>query len=110
MKRSFDEFFISYLREHRSRANRLLHASGTLLGIAVIAAAAALGRPLLALLWIPLGYGLAWLGHFAVERNRPPTFTHPWWSLASDFRMLGLMLSGRLGPWLRRANAGADGK
>ena len=100
---SFQEFFLFYLRQHSDPRNRALHAAGTGLGLAVAVAAAVLRHPWFALLWIPVGYGFAWIGHFLVEGNRPATFGHPWWSFVSDFKMMGLMLSGRLEPWLQRA-------
>ena len=93
---SYDEFFTFYLEQHSKAGNRVMHACGTLLGLGVFLVALATGHYLWALLWIPIAYGFAWTGHFLIEGNKPATFGHPWWSLISDFRMLGLMLTGRL--------------
>jgi hypothetical protein len=103
--RSFDEFFLFYLRQHSSRANRLLHACGTTLGVLIVVVALLTRHPWLALLWVPVGYGFAWTGHLLLEGNRPATWGHPWWSFLSDLRMLGLMLIGGLDSWLARAHA-----
>ncbi len=42
------------------------------------------------------GYGFAWYGHFFIERNKPATFGHPFYSLFADYRMLFLMMAGRM--------------
>ena len=101
--RSFTEFWPSYLREHSRPGTRALHFAGTFIVILLAAAAVASGEWRLLIVLPFAGYGLAWLSHAAVERNRPATFVHPLWSLAADFRMFFLWLSGRLGAELERA-------
>jgi hypothetical protein len=103
---NYADFWLFYLREHGRPATRALHYLGTTLVIACLCAGLATQH--FALLWLmPVaGYAFAWLAHFAVEKNRPATFTHPLWSLVSDFRMYGLWITGRLGPELRRAGVG----
>lgn len=96
---SYDEFFVFYLQQHRNPANRAWHAAGTTLGILTVLAAFALGHPWFAFLFFPIGYGCAWTGHFLLEKNKPATFGHPFWSFISDFRMLWLMITGRLGKY-----------
>ncbi len=98
---SFEEFWPDYLDQHRNPVCRAFHLAGTLLGLACLGLGV-VASPV----WLPAaplsGYGLAWIGHFAFERNRPATFRHPLWSLRADFRMLGLMLTGRLKGGARR--------
>jgi hypothetical protein len=89
---NYDEFFTFYLEQHASHTNRLLHACGTLLGITIVLVALATRHYFWALAWIPVSYGLAWIGHLLIEGNKPATFGHPWWSFISDFRMLALMI------------------
>lgn len=100
--KSYEEFWPVYLREHSRAATRGLHYFGTALGLALFVAAIIAGRPWLLLAAVVSGYLFAWLGHAFVERNRPATFTHPFWSLISDFRMFWLWLSGRLRRELER--------
>jgi hypothetical protein len=101
---TYDEFFDFYLTQHSDPTNRMLHAAGTSLGIAVVVGAFVTRHPWYALLFFPIGYGCAWTGHFLIEKNKPATFGHPFWSFISDFRMVGLMLSGRLDSRLRAAS------
>jgi len=93
---SYREFWPRYLGEHRRPRNRYLHFLGTCTGLYVLAGAVASETWWLAPVAVVCGYAFAWLAHVFVERNRPATFTHPWWSFVSDFRMLLTWLAGRL--------------
>lgn len=85
--RTFQEFYPFYLREHARPLNRLLHFIGLLLVFAWVCFC--VFNEQWAWLWgAPLiGYALAWIGHFVIERNRPATFRYPFFSLCGDFRM-----------------------
>jgi hypothetical protein len=93
---SLDDFWPYYVAQHLKAATRKLHFAGTTCGLACL---------LLALLardarWLAAGlflsYGLAWLGHFFIEKNAPATFRYPLLSLRADFRLYRLMAAGRM--------------
>jgi hypothetical protein len=93
---SFSDFYPYYLSQHSERWCRRLHVCGTALGALLILGAVATGR-LRWLIAVPfISYGLAWAGHYFFERNRPATFTHPWYSLRGDLRMFADICTGRL--------------
>ncbi len=102
--KSFDEFWPHYVAEHSQPATRALHAVGTTAGLACAAALLARGKwRLLPLAFIP-GYAAAWAGHFFVEHNRPATFEHPLWSFVADYKMIALMLAGKMVEEVERAH------
>ena len=93
--RSFAEFWPYYVRAHSKKTTRLLHATGSVLAIVLVAVA--LQTNLWLLIAVPVvGYAFAWYSHFFVEGNKPATFGHPFYSLAADYRMLFLMMAGRM--------------
>jgi hypothetical protein len=94
--RSFSDFYPFYLSEHRTAACRRLHFFGTCMVIALMTAALLMTSWRLLILLPFVGYGFAWLGHLAFERNRPATFAHPWYSLLADLVMFRDMLTGRI--------------
>lgn len=99
---TYAEFWPYYLREHSRIGCRALHYVGTVCAMLAIVAGILIS-PWYLLAALVVGYGPAWIGHFVVQKNRPATFGHPFWSLISDYRMFGLAVTGRLGPELERA-------
>ena len=106
---TFGDFWPFYLREHSKPRTRALHFTGTSLVVLLLILAMATGHSWLLVLLPIAGYGFAWTAHFAVEHNRPATFRYPLWSLAADFRMWWLWLTGHLGTELARAGV-TDGR
>ncbi|MEY3678468.1 MAG: hypothetical protein RI924_609 [Bacteroidota bacterium] len=92
---SLKEFYPFYLTEHSNSTSRILHFIGTGLVLLLIPASLLFHDARLLLLIPFVGYGFAWVGHFFFEKNKPATFKHPVYSLASDFLLFFDILSGK---------------
>ena len=94
--KTFREFYPFYLAEHRHPTCRRLHFVGTTIGVVCLLTAFVTGRAWYVIGGLVAGYLFAWIGHFFFEKNRPATFTHPWYSLLGDWVMFRDLLTGRL--------------
>jgi hypothetical protein len=99
----YTDFWPYYLREHSNVNCRRLHYLGSTLALLCLIAAIIFMMPWLILFALVAGYGPAWIAHFFVQKNRPATFTYPFWSLFSDFRMFFYWLAGKLPEELKKA-------
>ncbi len=95
--KSFEEFWPFYVREHSLLSTRIMHFVGTTLAFVVIGAAIAMQMWWLLLLAPVAGYGMAWISHFGIEKNKPASFKYPLWSFIADMKLWALMATGRMG-------------
>jgi hypothetical protein len=94
--KSFSEFWPFYVTEHSKPATRVLHLLGTTAGISCVIFFIAAGKWWLFPLGLIPGYGAAWIAHFVIEKNKPATFEYPLWSFIGDYKMIALMLTGKM--------------
>jgi hypothetical protein len=108
MPTTFEEFWPYYVSQHQNRTCRRLHFAGTTLAMGCIAVSPWYPPALLAAPVV--GYGLAWVGHFAFEKNRPASWggaKAALWSLRGDLRMWQKMVRGQMDAEVERyASAG----
>ena len=89
------EFYPYYLSEHSDKYTKLFHFIGTSFTFFFLFAFIATFN-VFYLILIPLsGYGFAWVSHFFIEKNKPATFTYPFYSLGSDYIMFFEILRGK---------------
>ena len=93
---SFEQFYPYYLAEHSNQTCRRLHFVGSTLVLIALAWIVVSGRWSMIWLLPVLGYGFAWVGHFFFEKNKPATFTYPWYSLMGDWVMYKDILTGKI--------------
>ncbi len=93
---SFKEFYPHYLAEHSNLTCRRLHVVGSSLVLVVVVIAILTMKWMLLWLVPIIGYGFAWIGHFFFEKNRPATFTNPFYSFAGDWVTYWQVLTGKI--------------
>lgn len=91
-----EEFWPFYISQHLKPGTRRLHFVGTTIGLLLFSSALSWRQPWLLAGALVGSYGLAWIGHFFIERNAPATFKYPLLSFRADFRMYRLMWLGRM--------------
>jgi hypothetical protein len=94
--KTFSEFWPFYLAEHSKQGTRLLHLVGTTIGTTAMLYFILSGRWWLFPLGLIPGYAFAWFAHFVIEKNKPATFQYPLWSFMGDYKMIALMLTGKI--------------
>lgn len=93
---NFRDFYPFYLSEHSNLTCRRLHFFGAWLVLATLAFAV-FTATWWALVLLPIfGYGLAWIGHFVFEKNKPASFKQPFYSFLGDWTMFKDILIGKV--------------
>ncbi len=92
----FSKFYAFYLTEHSNKTCRQLHFIGSSLVILCIATFIVTGHAGYLVVAPVCGYGFAWVGHFAFEKNRPASFRQPLYSFMGDWVMYWQLLSGEI--------------
>jgi hypothetical protein len=94
--RTFEEFWPHYVRLHTKRETQLAHAAATLSWVVLGGAALVTGRWWL-VAFAPLAdYAIAQSSHRLFEKNRTVPAKNFAWHTRAEFRMLRLVLTGRM--------------
>ncbi len=101
--KNFSEFWLFYASEHSNTLNRALHFIGSISALIALTTLIGMGRWYLFPLALIPGYGFAWFGHFFVEKNKPASFKYPLWSFIADWKMVAMILTGRMSNELEKA-------
>jgi hypothetical protein len=93
---TFREFYPFYLSEHSNRTCRRMHFLGATLALVCLMLLFATGNAWWLVAALLAGYGFAWFGHFAFEKNRPASFKQPLYSFMGDWVMYKDIWTGRI--------------
>ena len=93
--KTFKEFYPYYLDEHKDKTTKLVHFIGTCFSIFFLLRLVFTLNPINLLFALLAGYSFAWFGHFFIEKNKPATFSYPFYSLIGDYKMFYEILLGK---------------
>ena len=93
---TFAEFYPFYLTEHSDRTCRRLHFVGSSLALVCLVTLVVTRNPLWLAYGLLCGYGFAWVGHFAFEKNKPASFKQPLYSFMGDWTMFWQILTRKI--------------
>ena len=93
--KSFDEFYLYYLEQHKNFYNRVMHFIAGCIFLSFTPFCILNGYFLRIPLVILVSYAFAWTGHYVFEKNKPATFGHPLYSIRGEFRMFFELLSSK---------------
>ncbi len=99
---NYSQFWEFYVQEHSKPMTRLFHCVGTLMASLLFLIFLWKGLWYYFPMCLFVGYGFAWFSHFFIEKNKPATFKYPLWSFISDYKMMFLMLSGKMDKEVKR--------
>lgn len=101
--KTFKEFWSMYVLAHQDAKNRALHFLATLLTFVFVGVFAVTHNFIFLALIPVVSYGLAWMGHFLHERNKPLTWKYPIFSLVADYKMFFMILLGKIDREIEKA-------
>ena len=102
---SFADFYPFYLCEHDLAITKLFHFVATFnvsVLILMLFNAKAASTKIRILIFVTVqAYGLAWISHFFLEKNKPATFKYPIYSFFGDWMMFKDALMGKVSLFWR---------
>ena len=93
--KTFKDFYPYYIEEHSKPKTKLLHFIGTSISLFFLVQLAITFDPVYLIYALLSGYGFAWVAHFFIEKNKPATFTYPFYSFIGDHKMFVEILMGK---------------
>ena len=93
--KTFKDFYPYYIEEHSKPKTKLLHFIGTSISLFFLVQLVITFDPIYLIYALLSGYGFAWVAHFFIEKNKPATFTYPFYSFIGDHKMFIEILIGK---------------